>query len=369
MGRLTVGVLICAIICPAPYLLGTEPQAVDVQVAVYFSTIDDYAAELVQALNCSWLADDTTYRLIPTIIDWSDVMGLSDTPLDAHHFDVLAIPGSGRPYIDAMNPLWKAQVVSFVAHGGGFLGVCGGANLASMGFREPGDPHTVLDGAVLRITNVYVNDQQFEEWQYLWKANWEQGMPPIAITFCHTNNPIFADWYGQNRSVRYGGGPGMYPADGDDPLLGPLTPLAIYAEEPMAVAPLHFWQYRGDWAVHANVTTDIKGQYAALATTYGSGRVVLFSPHPEKPTWFGGQVAEFPVRPHLGPLTWFIYNWTGGNLSEESYNWWMLQRSVAWLAGVPLPPTHLSDETPSESEGLRFQGRLIMPLETKMSIR
>lgn len=368
MGRLIGGMLVVLFI----FLVAIQPingqEPVDIRVAVYFSTIHEYAAEMAQALNCSWTTHGTVYRIIPTIIDQADVMGTGDTPLDTHHFDVLAIPGSGRPYIDAMHPLWKGQVISFVANGGGYLGVCGGANLASMGFQEPRSPNNLLEPGLLRIVNVYVNDQQLEEWQYLWKANWEDGMPPITVSFPRTDNPMFAEWTGQKRSVRYGGGPGMYLANANDTLLGPVVPLAIYVDEPMDVAPLHYWEWRSGWHIKANVTTDIKGQYAAVASTYGAGRVALFSPHPEKPTWFGGHIEEFPVRPNLGPLTWFIYNWTDGVLSEGSYNWWMLQRAVAWLADAPLPISNLSYLDMTRDSGLFLCSRQLMPLDFRFPI-
>jgi len=364
MTRFLVAAVLVLLLTPAvPAVPGQE--TVDVRVAVYFSVIEDYADEVVQALDCSWESNGVTYRLAPVVIDRGDVMRGGEHALTPENFDVLAIPGSGRPYLDALHPVWRNRVREFVAGGGGYLGICGGANLASMGFQEPLGPNSVLERGVLGLANVYVNDQQHEEWQYLWKANWEQGMPPVEIYIAPADNPIFAGCYDEKRGVRYGGGPGMYPAHDQDPLLGPVVPLAVYAQEPMQVAPLHFWRWRqGEWEIWANVTTDIRGQWAAVATTYGRGRVVLFGPHPEKPTWFGGRVEEFPVRPRLGPFTWFIYNWTGGRLSAPDYNWWMLQRAAAWLAGAPLPP---DTEAPARATapstgGLLLRGRLLMPL-------
>ena len=111
--------------------------------------------------------------------------------------------------------------------------------------------------------------------------------------------------YGSYRSTRYGGGPGMYFAGSNDGKCGEVVPLAVYAEEPMEVAPIHHWKWDRGWKIASNITTDIKGQYAAIATTYGEGRVILFGPHPEKKTFFGGHIEEFPVRKNTR-FTWFI---------------------------------------------------------------
>jgi len=155
----------------------------------------------------------------------------------------------------------------------------------------------------------------------------------------------------------------MYPANSKDKKCGEVIPIAIYAEEPMEVAPIHFWKWRNGWEIAANVTTDIKGEYAAIATTYGKGRIVLFSPHPEKKTFFGGHVEEFPVRPNAGPFTWFIYNWSGGIPSEESYNWWILRRAVAWVAHAPIPPaSNIAISVWKPDKGIYFNRREILPI-------
>ncbi|MGC9307440.1 MAG: BPL-N domain-containing protein [Thermoplasmatota archaeon] len=338
-------------------------DTVEVRVAIYTSVIEDYAAEVERALDYAWQDNGTRYEISSSIIGRGQVLGREPPSLHGDVFDVLVIPGSGRPYVDAADPRWRSAVRDFVAGGGGYVGICGGANLASMGFREQWSVNAVLNVSTLGIANVYVNDQQREEWQYLWKANWEAGMPPVDVDILASDNPIFDGFAGERRSMRYGGGPGMYPAGVACEECGDVTALALYAEEPMEVAPLHFWRWRNGWEIAANVSTDIKGQYAAVASTYGKGNVALFGPHPEKPTWFGGHVEEFPVRPHAGPFTWFIYNWSNGTLSSPSYNWWMLRRAVAWAAGTAMPPSRVA------SQGwLSVNGRVVLPLPSRVTI-
>jgi len=362
-------VLLCM---PAPVAQGMmmhgDAGGVEIRVAIYTSVIDEYAREVERALDYAWQDDGTRYEIVSSIIGRRQVLGRETPLLDASSFDVLVIPGSGRPYVDAADPRWRAAVRDFVADGGGYMGICGGANLASMGFRERWNVNAVLNVSTLGIANVWVNDQQRQEWQYLWKANWEMGMPPVDVSIVDSGHPVFAGWYGMRRSMRYGGGPGMVPAGAGCEMCGPVVPLAVYAEEPMEVAPLHFWRWRGGWEIAANVTTDVRGQYAAVASTFGNGRVALFGPHPEKPTWFGGHVEEFPVRPRAGPFTWFIYNWSNGTLSSPSYNWWMLRRAVAWTAGAGMPPAGMTMRCAGAGDWLVVAKRRVLPLSSDVVV-
>ena len=358
-------VLLCVLVIAltAPTIQATEN--VDISVAIYFSSVRRFAEEIEEPLQYSWTHEGATYTITPYIISKREVL---EGKLSS--YDILVIPGSGRHYLDALNPRWRKAVISFVENGGGYLGICGGANLASMGFQEPLSPNTLLNRSVLKIANVYVNDEQGEEWQYLWRSNWRYGGLPLNVSIPQNDNPIFGGLYGDLRSIRYWGGPGMYDAGKEDARLGPVTPLAIYAEEPMDVAPLHYWKWEGGTAVPArNITTDIRGQYAAIATTYGSGRVVLFGPHPERNTFFDGHVEEFPVRPKLAPFTWFIYNWVSDNASVISYNWWMLRRSVAWLAGYDMPPiSEIAAHIEEPAYGLYIYGRKVIPSQHALVI-
>lgn len=307
---------------------------VEIKVAVYDSVLKNISREAKDAIEYSWEENGIKYEIVPSMINRSDIVRRH--VLTEGNFDVILIPGSGRPYFDAYDVRWREEVKKFVEDGGGYVGICGGANLASMGFNEGLSINSMLSISTLGIANVYVNDQQGEEWQYLWKSNWKYGLPPVNVYIPDSGNPVMEGFYGTYRSIRYGGGPGMYPAGVENNKCGEIVPLAIYAEEPMEAAPIHRWKWSNGWKIAANITTDIKGEYAAIATTYGNGRIVLFGPHPEKKTFFGGHIEEFPVRKNTR-FTWFIYNWSDGIPSDENYNWWMLQRSVAWTAHCPVP--------------------------------
>ncbi len=89
------------------------------------------------------------------------------------------------------------------------------------------------------------------------------------------------------------------------------------------------------------MTTDISGQWAGVETTYGAGRMILFSPHPEIPPLMNGSISEFFGLSIYG-IPRYVYSWGGGKQTNEDYNWWILRRSAALVAGVPegdLPPS------------------------------
>jgi hypothetical protein len=134
----------------------------------------------------------------------------------------------------------------------------------------------------------------------------------------------------------------MLIADKDDPLLGEICPLAIYTEEPMDKGPIHYWKTSSfkDPEPYKTIITDIVGQYAGVATTYNEGKIVLFGPHPEYSTWTNGHINEFETESRGWIGNKFVYNWTGKETSYD-YNWWIIRRSVAWVAGLTeetLPP-------------------------------
>lgn len=351
--------LVFMLMFACPLMNASEKQ--EINVAIYVSSIEQYTKEIEEILHYEWEYNGITYHIRSSIVN---NIGVLQGELES--FDILVIPGSGRPYFDALNPAWKKAIQIFVEHGGGYLGICGGANLASMGFNNSCSVNTFLDATTLGIANIYVNDEQSEEWQYLWRSNWSYGGLPLNLSIIENNVPIFSGFYGTQRSVRYWGGPGMYDAHAKDERFGSVVPLALYSEEPMEVAPLHYWTWHDGEAIPLkNITTDIKGIYAGVATTFGKGRIVLFGPHPERNTFFDGHVKEFPVRPRLSPFTWFIYDWVSENASTDSYNWWVIRRSVAWLAECPIPPANeLAAKICEPEGGIYWNGRKIISCNT-----
>ncbi len=347
---------------------GQTQRTVYRDIAVYPSIVP--AIKVLQyALQYGWTVDGVTYRFNVTEITRREALGRGQRPLTPENYDVLVIGASARQYFHDLDVRWRWNVRSFVAGGGGYIGICGGANEASLGIRQPssiGD--RIISSGALGIANVWINDDQRQEWQYLYKSSGLGGGIPIRCEL--SNHPIMAASPTNPRVIRYEGGPGLYPADGSDPLLGDITPLAVYAEEVSERAPIHFWEKNGgEWQQTGPVTTDVKGQYAAIATTYGDGNVALFGPHPEERTTVGGHVEEYPGRSKYTLfMESYLYRWVGGEETNWTYNWWMLRRAAAWAAGVPdghLPPVSHAElywEEPNIwHPGLYLHGRRIAP--------
>lgn len=366
---LIVAVLLCL---PSLPLSGAttsqEHQTIYKNIAVYPSIVP--AIKVLQyALQYGWTIDGVTYRFNVTEIGRREALGRGPEPLTPDNYDVLVIGASARQYFHDFDFRWRNNVRSFVAEGGGYVGICGGANEASLGMQQPSSlPDRIITSGALGIANVYVNDDQQQEWQYLYKSSGLGGGIPVACEL--SDHPIMAASPSNPRVIRYEGGPGLYQGDGSDPLLGDIVPLAIYAEEVSERAPIHFWEKRrGEWQQTGPVETDVEGQYAAIATTYGDGRVALFGPHPEERTTVGGHVEEFPGRSKYTLYREsYLYEWVGGDETNWTYNWWMLHRAAAWAAGVPdehLPPVSHAEiywEEPNIwHPGLYLNGRRIGP--------
>ncbi len=302
--------------------------------------------------NYSWTQGNDSYRFDVTVVDADDVRGDGDVSFNAKRFDVLLIGASASAYlVDGVDDAWRSAVRSFVAQGGGYLGICGGANAASMGFEEPQSLfQRRVNQGVLRIADVWINDDVVGEWQYLLKfgfdafsRDYENGSFPYYVsvdTRVADAHPVFAGYDGDTRYITYAGGPGMYPAGQGDDMHGRVSTLLRYNEEPMETKPLHYWRPSLDgWTIWRNVTTDIKGTAAAVATTYGAGNVALYGPHPEHRVVVNGTVREYlghGIPNVAGPVERYVFNYFGEMLGEE-YNWWIVRRSAAWAAGLPAP--------------------------------
>jgi len=308
--------------------------------------------------NYTWTSHNHTYRIQMTVVNADDVRGQGNVTFSRDTFDLLLIGASASSYlVDGVDAAWRNAVRSFVENGGGYVGICGGANAATQGFEHPRNLfHLRVNQGVLGLTNVYINDYFMGEWQYLIKFGFDafsrdfdnQTYPyyvSVNTSVTHSeSNPIFSTYQGRYRDITYAGGPGMYPADSVDQRLGPVIPLLLYNEELMHTKPLHYWRPTvSGWEIWKNVTTNLSGTYAGTASTFGQGRVVLYGPHPEHRVVVNGSVEEYlghGIPNFAGPVKRYVFNYFGQRLSED-YNWWIVRRSVAWAGGIPeehLPP-------------------------------
>ncbi len=337
-------------------------------IAVYPSIVPAIKV-LEYALRYEWSIDGVHYKFNVTEINMREAMGMGKKPLNTENYDVLVIGASARQYFHGMDAKWKRNVRNFVASGGGYIGICGGANEASLGIEKPtAFFDKIINAGSLAIANVYVDDDQQEEWQYLYKSSGLEGGVPVECNL--TDHPIVAISPDNPRIIRYEGGPGMYEGNSTNPLMGDIVPIAIYGEEISDKAPIHFWKkVNGKWQIVKPIKTDLKGKYAAIATTYGNGRIVLWGPHPEELAFLGGHVEEFLGRNKYTLYRKdYLYRWVNGTAQNWSYNWWILRRSVAWAAGIkdehlpPLDDTMIFFMKPNVwHPAVYIEGRRILP--------
>ena len=344
-----------------------ESSTTLIKVAVYNSPIFKSPKLINKALDdYNWSVNETTYRFKAIFISDKEILGIGKNSLNNENFDLLIIGAESRQflinerlllshdrsYLNLSSRKWTQNIRDFVANGGGYIGICGGANIASQGMPVYPDRASILDILSLRvehlgIANIYVNNQQWEEWQYAWKIavgkeGTHLGVPiNISVDDSHT---IYSDFAEGQRNILWFAGPGMFDANVQDEKLGEVIPLSYYLEEPMDKAPLHMWRltFKG-YKPFYDIQTDIKGQYASIATVYNnSGRVVLFGPHPEYAPFEGGNFNEFRCFFKFGVSDRYVYNWSEVNHLPDDYNWWILQRCTAWVAQLPdknLPPS------------------------------
>lgn len=332
-----------------------------IRIALYDCSSSFNEKQFQTAFNYQWTQNNKLYCFNMTIIDKNDVLGKGPHPLTNENFDVFVIGANAKSYLlDGLDKNWKAIVQNFVANGGGYLGICGGANAASQGFETSENMfHRHVNKGVLGLANVYINDNFLGEWQYLFKIgmdaffrdNVTNSSYPSYVTVNTTveknqGNTIFSAYDENFRYISYAGGPGMYNASLTDQKYGPIIPLLKYNEELMHTKPIHYWMPTLDgWNIFKNISTNLLDKFAGIATTYNSkGRVVLYGPHPEYPfVVINGSIQEYLGHGYLSFYTFskqYVYNYFGQLLSIFN-NIWIVRRSAAWAAHVPdedLPP-------------------------------
>ncbi|MCK9439895.1 MAG: BPL-N domain-containing protein [Methanothrix sp.] len=151
---------------------------------------------------------------------------------------------------------------SFVCNGGGYIGVCAGATEALIG-----SPYPYLN----RVDASYHAEwfMPREPAQGDWE--WRTLMGPLLLEIAEQKHPVMFGYgqnavlpgYGPRVAVEYFGGPSMFN------LGSSVTVLARYS------APIN--------QISCERVQDIWGSAAIVSSNFGSGKVILFGPHPEWP--------------------------------------------------------------------------------------
>lgn len=158
-------------------------------------------------------------------------------------FDVLIMPGgSGSKQSKALEPEGRKAVRQFVRNGGGYVGICAGAYLASSHYKWS-----------LGVINARVWDRQ----------HWARGRETVEISLTSAGQQVLARGK-EKHQVYYHNGPLLVPDNQPD-----LPGYEVLARFETEVA-------RNGAPAEAMV-----GTHAIIRSKFGSGRVICYSPHPE----------------------------------------------------------------------------------------
>lgn len=163
---------------------------------------------------------------------------------DLAHFDLVVHPGGiAGTQGKALGGVGRKAEQDFVRAGGGFLGVCAGAYLATCDYDWS-----------LRVLNAVVVD----------KEHWNRGTGNVAVTTTVAGRAVLGT-EARKLTLYYHQGPLLSAAARRD--------LPDYEE---------FAAFSGD--IHGNGAEKgvMPGTTAACGGTFGKGRVFAFSPHPER---------------------------------------------------------------------------------------
>ena len=152
--------------------------------------------------------------------------------------------GSGSKQGNDLGEEGRKIVRQYVDQGGGFLGVCAGAYLA---------------------TNDYSWSLNLIDAKVLDRKHWARGMGTVQLELSPSGQELF-QIAESTLDIYYGQGPLLARREWDDPKTPDYESLAIYASE---------------IAKNGAPSGIMKGTSAAVRCKYGKGKVFCFSAHPE----------------------------------------------------------------------------------------
>ena len=157
--------------------------------------------------------------------------------------------GSGSKQAEALKPEGREAIKEFVRGGGGYVGICAGAYLASADYTWS-----------LHILNAKVIDRQ----------HWARGTGEVKVRMSAEGQRLFGV-KDEVVSVFYGQGPLLAAAEQAD----------LPAYETLGT-------YETEIAERGAPSGVMKGTTAFAAAEFGKGRVVCLSPHPERSAGLDG---------------------------------------------------------------------------------
>lgn len=210
LGSLLLGLLVSGV------LMASSAPARESYALIYNGPTADQAS--TEAISSVVQQLGLTVRYIANLDDLPTQLG------DARVFIIGGTDDDVEPLLQRFTPTLRTTLKTYLRQGGRYLGICGGAYLASLGWPEE---DRFVEGLALVPAQSDGYDQDFEAKIY-----------PVT-------------WLGETRQMYYQAGPSF-----------------ALAESPEIVARLAYFEDR---------------QLAALMSTFGAGKVAVSGPHPEAP--------------------------------------------------------------------------------------
>ncbi len=218
-----------------------EPQTITAAIFVDCGVDPAAPANIEEALGAN---HDPTILFVSARVDAASIRAGA-----LEGFDVVIFPGgSASTQASALGVSGRNAVRAFVAGGGGYVGICAGAYLASC---EPGH-------SFLHLINAVSLDIE----------HWDRGTGFVAVQLAGDGGAVFSDTCDgriEPLLLYYGQGPLLAPAQ--DPELPEFTLMATY---------------RSEIVKNDAIRGVMLGAGAIAGAPYGAGRVLAMSPHPEK---------------------------------------------------------------------------------------
>lgn len=214
-----------------------------IRVAVFDDAgVSDKVAGLIALLN-------TYSELRVTKVDGNDIRGGT-----LKGFDVVLLPGgSGSGEAKSLEESGRKEIRSFVQRGGGYLGICAGAYLASADYDWS-----------LHILDAKVLD----------RAHWARGTGDVEVSLTAAGQKLLGA-NSDRETILYWQGPLLAPAG--KPEIADYETLGTFATEV---------------AKNGAPQGVMIGTTAIARGNFGAGRVFCFSPHPERTEAVQGQVLK-----------------------------------------------------------------------------
>jgi len=159
------------------------------------------------------------------------------------NFDVVIMPGgSGGGQARQLKPEGREAVRTFVKNGGGYVGICAGAYLASSHYDWS-----------LDLINARVWD----------RSHWKRGQKQVSVQLTPSGQEVLSNTQSK-FNIYYANGPLLVPDNQSD-----LPGYEILA------------RFETEVAKNGAPADAMTGTHAIIRSKFGSGRVICFSPHPE----------------------------------------------------------------------------------------